>query len=348
MEKEVAGTYHIACNTDSNFIQHCCAMLCSLFENNKEHRLCVHIVANGLAAPERELIDGLATRYQQEVVFYEADDSLLDGVQFRKRRPLTNAAYYRILYPSILPEDVDKLLYLDCDIAVLGDIAELMELDLSRYALAACKDPTPYNTIHRIQLNHSMTNRTFCSGVMLINLDYWRRHDAQTALLAFSKKKRVPVYLHDQDALNYVFKDQWMELPPKWNKGAMSIAPMDSVLRDFDIREYVFAPKIIHYAGELKPWCDINFPDREYYIKYLALSGYPNPVFKHIDNATRLGGYRMIVKYYCSRYIRPLVPDIIEMIFFDIVRLCTFILTALFKPKSLKHLMLKYWLRKYR
>ena len=95
-------------------------------------------------------------------------------------------------------------------------------MDISNYALAACVDSSPYRSNHRNQLGLSLTVLAFCSGVMLLNLEYWRSHNALVKLLKFSKRERVPVYLHDQDSLNFVFKNQWFVLPPKWNRGVMS------------------------------------------------------------------------------------------------------------------------------
>ena len=41
---------------------------------------------------------------------------------------------------------------------------------------------------------------------MLVNLEYWRKNNIESQLLEFAKRKREPVYLHDQDVLNYVLR----------------------------------------------------------------------------------------------------------------------------------------------
>ena len=61
----------------------------------------------------------------------------------------------------------------------------------------------------------------------MINLDYWREKDAEEKLLEYSKREREVVYLHDQDSLNYVFKNQWYVLPYKWGVAPLSIAIID-------------------------------------------------------------------------------------------------------------------------
>lgn len=166
--------YNITCNTDDNYAQHCNAMLCSLFENNKDEEITVHVLCGNLSETNRQLIKDLSVRYQQQVLFHAVDESVLDGVQFRSKRPLTKAAYYRLLLSSIL-RDVDKVLYLDCDMIVLGKIKELFDIELDNYALAAVLDPMPYNNQHQMQLHLSTETHTFCSGIMLVNLEYWRK-----------------------------------------------------------------------------------------------------------------------------------------------------------------------------
>ena len=144
--------YHVTCNTDDNYLQHCCAMLCSLFENNQEMRFHVHLLTHSLAADSKLFLNSLCQRYGHEISVYNVEESKLNGVKFRKNRPLTKAAYYRILLPEILHENIERVLYLDCDIIVLGSVKELYEIDLSEYALAACQDACPYISVLSIIL----------------------------------------------------------------------------------------------------------------------------------------------------------------------------------------------------
>lgn len=84
------------------------------------------------------------------------------------------AAYYRLLLSSVLPQNLDKVLYLDCDMIVMRDIQEIFKIEIDNYALAATIDKFPYTEKHRLQLHMEVGERTFCSGIMLVNLKYWR------------------------------------------------------------------------------------------------------------------------------------------------------------------------------
>ena len=312
---------HITCNTDDNYAQHCCAMLCSLFENNKESVFHIHILTHGLSDVYTTQIKLLCNRYNNKLTIYDVDESKLEGVKFRKKRPLTKAAYYRILLPEILEDKIKKVLYLDCDMIIMGNIEELFELELDNYALAATLDSMPWNSTHRKQLKMESDERSFCSGIMMINLAYWRSNNVVERLLEFSKRDRHPVFLHDQDALNYVFMKQWFLLPPKWNKASESYLPDISGLPYFDIYEYVYQPKVIHFSTNAKPWFNIKCPYSHYYRKYLNLSGFVNPVFVNISWKKKKTFYAQFFRYYIRKYVIPFLPSTLLLLVKDIVKI---------------------------
>ena len=291
--------FDVTINTDDNYIQHSMAMLCSLYENNRNHHINVHVLHGGLMDKSRNYLTELAERYGNSVVFYHVDDTPLQGVQFRQNRPLSMAAYYRLLLSSVLPSNIDKVLYLDCDIIVLRDLHEIFDIELDGYALAASIDHFPYDSKHRLQLHMEADERTFCSGVMLVNLKYWRDNNVEAGLLEYAKRHRDVVYLHDQDVLNYYFRKKWFLLPPKWNCVAYSTTPPKYPLfRPFDFVEYINAPMLYHYAAVgLKPWYEMWMPNKKYYTNYLKLSGYKGVEVKKTPLLSKLKGIKQTIVY---------------------------------------------------
>lgn len=247
---------NICCCTDDNYAQHCAVTLCSLFENNKDNVFSIHLLINNLTDSNKENLTSLVHRYNSEIIFHKVDSTLLEGCQYRVKRPLSEAAYYRVLLASIISSNVDIILYLDCDIVVIGKIEELFRLELNGYPVAAVQEPVEICDDHRNQLSLPYGDSYFNSGVLLINLNYWREHDSQTKLLEFSKRKRH-VYCHDQDALNYVFKNKWYRLSPKWNKSNTATLELVDFYHILDKYEYINDARIIHYIDEPKPWYGI-------------------------------------------------------------------------------------------
>lgn len=315
--------FDVVINTDDNYIQHCMAMLCSLYENNKDHTITLHILSNKLNSGNKNLITAISGRYNNNAVFHNIDEARIGEVQFRKQRPLSKAAYYRLLLGSVLDLSIHKVLYLDCDMIVLQDVSSLFELEIDEFGLAACRDDFPYTDQHRKQLHMECGEKVFCSGIMLVNLDFWRAGDYEEKLLEYAHRTRKEVHLHDQDVLNYVFKKKWFVLPPKWNRNAYidNALSFDGLL-DYDYNEYTYHPVVLHYASVgMKPWISVNFPNRKPYLHYLALSEYPNPVFQKGNLTLHLKAAVMNTSIWLNRYVWPYTPKLLKTLVSDILGL---------------------------
>ena len=343
--------YHVTCSTDDNYVQHCMAMLCSLYENNKEHRFAVHLLVDNLSEKSRVLISQLGERYQNKTIFHDIDAGLLENIQlndiqFNGKKMYSIATYYRMFLPSLLPSEIDKILYLDCDIIVLQDVSELYQLNMEGYGVAAVKDASPFDSYHRFKMELGLQHSAFCAGMMMINLDYWRENECQEKLIEYATRPWKRVLMQDQDALNYVFRDSWFQLPYKWGKTPLAVAPVDQSQRWFDIKEYVNEPCIYHYSAHVKPWLDVWFPDRKFYWKYVKLSEFPNPQETHTNKKLRITVYKSVLRFLINKYIRPFIPDLIEMILKDIHYLLMLVVN-IFRPSHFKDMMLKRWCQKY-
>lgn len=156
-------------------------------------------------------------------------------------RHITTAACYRLFAPDLLP-DIDKVIYLDADIIVRGDISELWNFDV-KY-IAGVQDPLYKRQAKKNNLRHLYIN----SGVLVLNLknlrniDYYKRIEAtQTGLYNLS--------LLDQDIINIAFGDIIEHLPLEWNVYS-KLYPETT----YDMIEARNNPKIIHWCGHEKPW----------------------------------------------------------------------------------------------
>ena len=196
---------HIACNIDHQFIQHCAVTLVSLFINNPGQVFCVHIVAGSLPQEDQDLLTKLAASYGHTVRFYFPPADLLKNYSIKKfGQRISMATYYRCMFPSILPETVDKVLYLDCDIVIRGDISAFWNTDLEGYGVACIEDIGSQEKERYELLHYDPADSYFNAGVLLINLRYWREthvdHQCETYFLTYPERIRF----NDQDLLNVV------------------------------------------------------------------------------------------------------------------------------------------------
>jgi lipopolysaccharide biosynthesis glycosyltransferase len=266
---------HIACNIDTNFVRHCAVTLVSLFENNRAERFCVHIVTDHLSPSDRDTLSTLAARYDNEVCFYTPPADLLADFSikaFSKR--ISMATYYRCMFSVILPADVSKVLYLDCDIIVMAHISEFWDTDITEHS-AACVQDIGYDESERYDvLQYDPAYSYFNAGVLLINLDYWRAHRIDQRCIDYFHAYPERIRFNDQDLLNAVLHTSKPFVPLKWNmQDGYSRYGMDTKAADPEAyRTALLHPAILHYTNK-KPWnYDSMHPLRGEYFKYLDMT----------------------------------------------------------------------------
>ncbi|MDR1623925.1 MAG: glycosyltransferase family 8 protein [Tannerellaceae bacterium] len=266
---------HIACNIDTRFTTHCAVTLVSLFENNKTSDICVHIIASGLPDADQEILKNLAVRYGNEVRFYFPPSDLLSSFSIKKcGKRISMAAYYRCMLSVILPEQLDKVLYLDCDIVVLGDIMELWETDMSTCGVACVDDISKDEDERYERLHYDKSYSYFNSGVLLINLSYWREHEVDKQCVRYFRTYPERILFNDQDLLNVVLYKDKVFVPLKWNmQDGFYRYGIEKKVSDWPaFRQALLHPVILHYTNK-KPWnYDSMHPLKGEYYNYLDMT----------------------------------------------------------------------------
>lgn len=159
----------------------------------------------------------------------------------------TQSCYSRLLLDTKLPKSVDKCLWLDTDLIFNSDVGQLYDTDLTPFTVGAVEDisvshMTPELTKHlKGDLHIENPKDYFNSGVLLVNLDKWRKESVGIKALAFAREHYHLMHAQDQDVLNAVLKDQWLHLDGKWNQS--------QYLPHLNEKE-----GIIHLIGKKKPW----------------------------------------------------------------------------------------------
>lgn len=271
---------HIACNIDSNYVKYCGVTLTSLFENNRGTDFSIHIITQPLSPAERRILTELAERYEHHIYFYSPDMRMLKGFTIRAtHNRLSLAAYYRCFLSSILPQDIDRILYLDCDIIVLGDICPLWETPLDSNTAVAAIEDMGCREKHRYEImQYPEEDSYFNSGVLLVNLSYWRGHNVPKACVDFYHEHPERIIFNDQDLLNCVLHAHKKFVSLQWNvqdgfyRNTSSISPIWRAKH----KEILENPLILHFTNR-KPWnYDSQHPLRKVYIKYWAMTPWGN------------------------------------------------------------------------
>lgn len=270
-------TIEIICNIDHRFVKYCGVMLTSLFENNREEHFHIHIFATQLSEDDQHTLRDITERkYGQKLSFHFIGDELPDNLPaIVAGSHITAATYIRCFMMPHLPKDMHKALYLDCDMVVLGSVRPLWNMDISNYALAAVEDQTGDDPSHYSALDLKPTSLYFNAGMMLVNIDYWRTHDAQGKMAKCMADYRDRIVQHDQDVLNKVFEGKVLELPIRWNMQDFMVRRKLKTRRNTVAQRKLELPStvIAHFNGRKKPWQEkcIN-PFKKEYERYLDMT----------------------------------------------------------------------------
>jgi len=250
--------------TDGGYLQHLAVALASLLENNSGMN--VYVINNDISSTDWKRLEKLFVGTDSYLIDAKIDDRQIENLITRSY--FTKATYYRLFIPDIVKGD--RALYLDVDIVINGCIDDLYNTELSNTFLAAVDDLYIQN-FYYLEMEHSA--KYFNSGVMLINLEYWRAYNVKEKVIEFIRRKPEVISFMDQDGLNSVINGNWLELHPQYNMHTGLLNKECAV--DLQIKEAIDNPVIIHYTGSSKPWhFRNNHPYKHLYWKYLRKTPY--------------------------------------------------------------------------
>jgi lipopolysaccharide biosynthesis glycosyltransferase len=209
-----------------------------------------HLFQRGLSAQHRAALAAIETEFEAQLIDYHLDglpavSAFLEGMSFHPK--LTNMVYARLMLHQLLPAEIDRVVYLDCDMLVRAPIETLAELDLEGKAVAAVLDPHR----HRAMLGRDFRLNTdlftfdqpyFNAGMLVIDRARFGAADLPGRTRAYHEQGVLERVQYDQAVLNLVFKDDWLALDFRWN--LINPSPAHENLEPF----------IVHYTGPNKPW----------------------------------------------------------------------------------------------
>ena len=252
-------TINILCATDNNYAPYCGIMLTSLFESNKDSHFNVFVfVDSDISESNKKSFLKLGRKYGHGIELKSIDESRVSGYPIRDDSNITRPTYYRLLAADLLPECVHRIIYLDCDVIVKGDIKSLWKVDLEGVAIAGVKDYylCKFGRGWRPDTPHDYFN----AGVMVLNLDFWRMNGVSRCVFDYlweNRNDKAKLYYMDQDALNAMLYNKKALLPERFN---YQVGMFENDMWQYysEDQKSVFIEEgkfisVIHYLG-IKPW----------------------------------------------------------------------------------------------
>lgn len=297
------STINVVCASDNNYAPMLSIVMSSLAGNtNAVVRL--NILDCGVTADNRSRLDEFSKHFDNLIIRWITVD--LDGEMsvFPERFHITRATYARLLIPEVLP-DLRKVVYLDTDVMVCGDVKELFDVDLEGFAIGAVwedyMEENGNNAEHLRRLKMGKKHKYFNAGVLLLDLDKWRRDGVFNEIMDMVPYVINDLKFMDQDLLNKYFECDYKLLHEKYN---ITAPRARKHYRNGRLYECI----VRHFEGGKKPWLvhplipDIkksNYIGKKMYWNFVRGTPFYReliarfPVYKFVDEVC----YRNIIKY---------------------------------------------------
>lgn len=293
MNQEYKNIIRCVFASDNNYVPYLAVTIKSLLEHiSNENFYEIYILENGISLYNQKLIKNLNLVENVKIEFINVDIYLeeLKQKKFYTAYYLNLSTYFRFFVTKIF-KDFDKILYLDCDIIILEDIANLYNIEMpDDNLLAAVRDYGVINLLNdkeRIdiykyenyfqnKLNLAIPTDYFQAGVILMNLKQLKKLDLINLCVEKTKEIGPPLFV-DQCILNSLFYNKVKLLPMKWNLLSYLLFDDDKMFLPSDIKNEYFEmiykqEGIIHFATFEKPWLCPHLPLAEIWWQYARLT----------------------------------------------------------------------------
>jgi len=272
---------NIVVASDNHYIILLAALIKSIEANIREGQLIqVYIIEDNVSASSQKKLQRSVNPSITNLVWKGMNEVIPKGMNLpldRSSYPLN--IYMRLFIPYFIPEEIEKVLYLDVDMIVQKDITELFEIDLGDAIVGAVLDPRIITfdnswggVLNYKDLGIAGTTRYFNTGLLLMNTKKWREQQVTEKIIDCIDRNKKFANYPDQYGLNVVLANQWFELNPLWNLFCTFEHP---------------DPYLIHFV-QRKPIYQSydNSPEfKNIFYKYLNQTQWKN--FKPIGESTR-------------------------------------------------------------
>lgn len=289
----------VVCAADDNYAMQVAVAGRSAIENLQgNHDINLYIIDGGIKNHNKQKILKSLDSEKCKVEFIQISDSLLRKIEeahkpvasegvttkagYVKAEYVSIASFYRLLIPDLIPQQFDKVIYLDGDLVVRGNLEELWQADLGEnFVLAAQDTYIPYVSCRTGFFNYEKLgvppdSKYFNAGVLVIDLKKWRDAGTSAKAIEYFVQNLEHVGWYDQGILNGLLAGQWGELDPRWNMSPTSVFGFSSWQQSPFSEETYNAltrdPFIVHYVSEKKPWTSRHTLCKEYFFQYVDMT----------------------------------------------------------------------------
>lgn len=274
---------NILVTLNSNYLWPLKVMLKSMFYNNPDERFVIYLIHSSINDAELDELDRFISLHGNGFESIRIGDDMFQDAPTLLH--YTKEMYYRLLACRFLPQQLDRVLYLDPDILVLNPIRDFYHLDMDNYMFAASSHTfASVPELNKLRLAPYKIEDYYNSGVLLMNLALHRQVIREQDIFEFVSRYRMKLMLPDQDIMNALYAGYIRGLDEKiYNYDARRYAYYKLTSNgecdmDFIINRTLF----LHFCGKKKPW------NKGYSGKFHVL-------YKHYEKMTKESEARVLV-----------------------------------------------------
>lgn len=273
----------IAIASDGNYLNLVSVCMISLFDTNRNESFHIHLLSNGIEREELKPLESIVDEYKGQLSVYPIEN-LRDRLTVKVPHTISITSYARLFAGSILPAEVDKVLYIDCDIMFNSYITGLRGIDLGDCLVGGILDPL-ISCTYKKEIIIPKDEPYINAGVLLIPLNRWRSEGMEQKFINYLIARKGKVHHHDQGIINAVCAGRKKILPPQFNVMSNSICypwrDLQKINTPFYNREEyesaIAFPAIIHFTGAIfgRPWVEgCTHPYTKKFLQYKAMTSY--------------------------------------------------------------------------
>lgn len=272
------------------FVSVAATSMVSLMENNRAFdKIHFYVVDDGITNENKNKLANLVHEYKREINFIPAPDPCeLFRYPFKDRYQMGHS-YVRMCVGRLMPESVERVLCLDSDTLILGDLTALWNMDMEDNVMAGvidCVNLKAYSKQFGLSENEFYCN----AGVFLVDLKKWREQAVEEKIIKVIHERNGNVFFFEQTLMNYSCRGKIAKLHPCYNTYTLFYAlSYKNLIRwrnpttfytEQEITEAKNNPLIVHLTRNFymlsRPWvkgCDHPLTGR--YLDYKAKTPWP-------------------------------------------------------------------------
>lgn len=209
----------VYCSSDL-FSEVCAVSVVSLFENNKHLKeINVFIVDDNISERNRNRILDMAKKYNRNVCFLPLPNPSEFYQDDRFTIKSLGHTYARMILGDVIPTEVERIISLDSDTMVLGEVDELWNTDMGDHPIAGVDDCM--GQVALVKTQHLKPDSIHCNaGMYLIDLSAWRKEDWTEQFYQYIKKlfdRGIALGGYEEEVITKVVGERMLVLPPKFN-----------------------------------------------------------------------------------------------------------------------------------